>query len=257
MTGWLLTVRHLPDMNLELELFGTGLAAALLGALLLAMLYLALEPFARRAWPQILISWNRLLAGRFRDPLVGRDLLVGCLLGVFHMLVWPLSWDLHRLLGYPPPRPISAMEGLNGVRAVAASIVGSLGAVGNVVITLFLLVLFRMLFRKRWAATAIVVVIVGAQEILATSRAFTPGILPVMIGAIAVVVVLVRFGVLAAFSGVVVFYLLAGVAWPSSLSVWYAQPALAALAVVTAIAIFGFRCALGGRPAFGQAWDQE
>jgi hypothetical protein len=36
----------------------------------------------RRFWPQTTIIWSLLPAGRFRDPLVGRDLLLGCILGV-------------------------------------------------------------------------------------------------------------------------------------------------------------------------------
>ena len=35
----------------------------------------------RRRWPQTLISWTRVLAGRLRDPLVGRDVLVGAACG--------------------------------------------------------------------------------------------------------------------------------------------------------------------------------
>src|SRR5262249_43869819 len=35
--------------------------------------YLGLEPYVRRRWPTMLISWSRALAGNFRDPLVGRD----------------------------------------------------------------------------------------------------------------------------------------------------------------------------------------
>ena len=42
---------------------------------------MAVEPFARRTWPKLLISWQRLLNGRFRDPLVGRDVLLGGLVG--------------------------------------------------------------------------------------------------------------------------------------------------------------------------------
>ena len=47
------------------------------------VLYVALEPHVRRRWPSSLISWGRLLAGQMRDPVVGRDLLVGILAGVF------------------------------------------------------------------------------------------------------------------------------------------------------------------------------
>jgi len=33
------------------------------------LFYIALEPYVRRLWPKTLVSWHRLLAGRFR----GRD----------------------------------------------------------------------------------------------------------------------------------------------------------------------------------------
>ena len=39
-------------------------------------MYLAIEPWTRRLWPHVMITWARLLAGRWRDPVVGRDLLV-------------------------------------------------------------------------------------------------------------------------------------------------------------------------------------
>src|SRR5262249_5649643 len=33
------------------------------------LLYMALEPYARRRWPHVLIAWKRLLAGAVQDPL--------------------------------------------------------------------------------------------------------------------------------------------------------------------------------------------
>src|SRR5260370_20749773 len=51
------------------------------------LLYLALEPWVRRRWPQTIISWSRLLSGQMRDPLVGRDILFGAILGVTWILV--------------------------------------------------------------------------------------------------------------------------------------------------------------------------
>src|SRR6185369_12433219 len=46
------------------------------------IVYLALEPFVRKRWPGRIVSWARLLAGDFRDPLVGRDILIGSVFGV-------------------------------------------------------------------------------------------------------------------------------------------------------------------------------
>src|SRR6202035_3195228 len=54
------------------------------------ILYLALEPWVRRRWPQTIISWSRLLSGQFRDPLVGRDILFGVMLGVVWILIFQL-----------------------------------------------------------------------------------------------------------------------------------------------------------------------
>ena len=57
---------------------------SLLGAVTIGLIYLALEPYVRRRWPSLIISWNRLLVGDWRDPLVGRDILVGGMLGLGH-----------------------------------------------------------------------------------------------------------------------------------------------------------------------------
>jgi hypothetical protein len=39
------------------------------------------EPYARQSWPKLMVSWQRLLNGRLRDPLVGRDVLLGIVAG--------------------------------------------------------------------------------------------------------------------------------------------------------------------------------
>ena len=55
--------------------------------------YIALEPFIRKRLPARIISWNRLMANDLRDPLIGRDVLLGLLLGLVSSLVSRL-WDL-------------------------------------------------------------------------------------------------------------------------------------------------------------------
>ena len=54
-----------------------------------------------------MISWNRLLAGRFRDPMVGRDLLIGGLFGVFLTLMLQLGVVLPPFFGRPSPMPLA------------------------------------------------------------------------------------------------------------------------------------------------------
>ena len=67
---WPLVLQH----NVAMEVF----AAACIW-----LFYIAVEPYVRRLWPHTLISWTRLVAGQFRDPLVGRHVLLGAL-GVRH-----------------------------------------------------------------------------------------------------------------------------------------------------------------------------
>ena len=57
--------------------------------------YLAAEPLVRRWWPELLISWTKLLYGRWRDPSVGWHLLVGTVLGTVMMFFVALFqvWD--------------------------------------------------------------------------------------------------------------------------------------------------------------------
>ena len=66
------------------------------------VLYLALEPYVRRYWPQAIISWTRVLGGRWRDPLVGRDVLYGVILGVLFCDLYGLRYHLEARLGAPP-----------------------------------------------------------------------------------------------------------------------------------------------------------
>ena len=58
------------------------------------VVYMAVEPLARRHWPQLLVSWTRLIAGRYGDPLVGRDLLIGTFLGCASACLVHTSYSL-------------------------------------------------------------------------------------------------------------------------------------------------------------------
>jgi serine/threonine-protein kinase len=68
----LLVMAHVADTR-ELLLLGVALTWPAFCAVAVWTLYLALEPYIRRAWPSALISWNRVLEGRFRDVHVARD----------------------------------------------------------------------------------------------------------------------------------------------------------------------------------------
>src|SRR5262249_27853194 len=60
----------------EIGYFIMGLSFAAFAAGLVWLLYVAIEPYVRRNWPDALISLTRVQSGRFRDPLVASHVLV-------------------------------------------------------------------------------------------------------------------------------------------------------------------------------------
>ena len=93
----LLAYPHLPELGI-LAIY--SFAVGVFWATFTASCYLALEPFVRRRHPAWLVSWNRLLEARWRDPLVGRDVMIGTLGGVVMSLIgetvgmfgkWPIG----------------------------------------------------------------------------------------------------------------------------------------------------------------------
>lgn len=85
---WMFAVQHVPDFSREVLLFGRFLIPNLIGNVIFSwLMYLALEPYVRRYWPQVLISWTRVVQGQFRDRLVGRELLIGSLAGVMFAVI--------------------------------------------------------------------------------------------------------------------------------------------------------------------------
>jgi hypothetical protein len=94
MVAWLCGASHVPTPH-EFGSFLMDLSSALSAAFNAWIFYVALEPYVRRRWPQIMITWSRLLAGGIRDALVGGHLLIGAALGV-GLGIWSFVVSLHR-----------------------------------------------------------------------------------------------------------------------------------------------------------------
>jgi serine/threonine-protein kinase len=80
---WAVTARHVAIIGAEVYGgFAWAVGRGVVGGALAGVGYLALEPGVRRRWPWRLVAWSRLLDGQWRNPLVGRDLLIGAAAGV-------------------------------------------------------------------------------------------------------------------------------------------------------------------------------
>jgi serine/threonine-protein kinase len=80
LASWACYVHPAPTRDM-LALFANGAADLLATSLILWLVYLAIEPVIRSRFPHSIITWNRLVAGRWSDPQVAGDVLIGAALG--------------------------------------------------------------------------------------------------------------------------------------------------------------------------------
>jgi hypothetical protein len=244
---------HVPNYG-ELALFIMFLALGLFDSCFIWVLYIALEPYVRRRWPATLVSWNRLLLGGFRDPLVGRDALIGCLLAAFSVALGRLGWFVPSWLGHAPPQPYSGPQWqFLGARATISDLSLALGPQLFIPLAiLFVLFLLRALLRKEWAAAVAFVLLFTVLE--AAGNQFDPVVLVVSLIFWALAVfLLIRFGLLAFVVSGFFNNLVFGFPLTTQGSVWYAGISLAGILLMAAMAFYGFYTSLGGRPVFGGA----
>src|SRR5205823_13767396 len=103
--AWAIAAHHFTDVGTELSAFSKLFSTFLFSAALLWVFYVALEPYVRRFWPDGILGWTRLLSGYVRDPRVGRDVLIGCAVGVGLTVVEALYNYLPPFFGYPSAMP--------------------------------------------------------------------------------------------------------------------------------------------------------
>jgi len=247
--AWFFGTHHVPNF-LEFGLFTQFLAWGLAWACFIWVLYIALEPYVRRRWPSTLISWSRLLAGSFRDPLVGRDILIGCCLAPFPIAVGRLLWFVPSWLGYPPPQPVSGPDWqFLGARTIIADVALTLIQAPFVWLSgLFILFLFRALLRNQWAAAVAWVLLFTLIGRIGNHPIAWVGTLIFFSLA---VFVLIRFGLLALAVNLVVVSIVQTFPLTTQGSAWYAGISLTGVLLIAALALYGFYTSLGGRPIFG------
>ena len=267
----------------DLQVLNRG--PALIGAVaaLVWVLYIALEPHLRRIWPETMIGWSRLLAGNVRDPLVGRDVLVGVLIATANGLILALHTGIREWMGQPVQFPIGAysnpfdgMEAssdlLMGGRYALSRIIGSVMSIPVWAVTMLmfftLLVLVVLLRRRSLAMLATVLIQTGVHIVthggwlLAYPPAdhFPPAPIDVVLFAAVqtgVVFMAVRFGVLTMLVASFVSLLLTLVPITFDSSVPYASSSRLVVITVIALAAYGWNTALAGRPMFGSAFRAD
>ncbi len=241
---WLFRAHLVATMSLTMPFFLAVSTGLFLSGLVL-VLYLALEPYVRKHWPQGIISWSRLLMGQFRDPLVGRDLLYGVLLG----LTWTLLYELRQVvtarLGDSPA--LFSTDFLMGMRpALSAWLMHIPLSIQSTLVFFFVFLVFRIVLRKEWIAALAFVALFTTMKTIGSDFPKAEAALQVLIYATAVIVV-VRFGLVALAAGMFSADVLLNVALTADSSNWYATNGILVVLSVLALASFAFYTALGGR----------
>jgi serine/threonine-protein kinase len=253
--AWVFIANHVAG-GLEVPNFLIGCAQAVAKAAFFWLCYLAIEPHVRRLWPQLLISWSRLMNGQWRDPLVGQNLLLGVLVGtvpsaVYHLEVLAPAW-----LGLAPRSFfVSDVLTLGGpFDALGYLLVLLIQRLTDALFLLTTLFLCRLVLRRRFLALCAFVLLwtvvdtpfQGAHPILGW---FSEAIFFSL-----VLWVYLRLGFLASIVMMLTQWALGGaVPLTTNFSVWYAGNGLAVAAFLLALAAFGFYTSQAGRPIFSSA----
>jgi hypothetical protein len=255
---WVLASHHVPDISQEMNSFARNFGNTLVAAALLWVMYVALEPYVRRFWPDGILGWSRLLSGYVRDPRVGRDVLIGCVFAVVMTLPDLAYVLLPARLGYPPaiPRYQDGVSTLSGFSELALKVFDN--AVGGVFVAMFAafgFVLLRLIFRRPALAIVAWVVVLSmfqASQVLTSGTAvwIAAAFQACMIALLTIMIV--RYGLLVTAVAFAVGSLLEDTPLTLSLSHWTATTSNLALATALAVACFGFYAARAGQPLFGK-----
>jgi len=252
--GWLFSAHHV-GTPAEVSLILANVAGGLLNGAIVCVIYLAIEPYFRRIWPRWLVSWVRLFDGRLRDPLVGRDVLVGLILGVVYVLLSDLyqlmatSWLELRTTGVLGSLSVVSLGGLRHGLGTIAMVPNNV--INLVMIVVMMLLLLRIVLRRNWLAYVGWVLLLCVllfnpfTSLLYLDLALVMAL--ILVGFFA----LVRFGLLTLLVGNAVRIILESVTMTTELSAWYAGGMLIALSVMAVIAIYAVRTSLGGKSLLG------
>jgi serine/threonine-protein kinase len=254
----LINAHHVASTD-ETDLLAQAMSSAAFTFGLFWVIYLALEPWVRRYWPQTMITWSRLLAGRWRDPLVGRDVLFGIICGVLYGLLIQGAAGLSVSLGNPPFSEFN-IGNLIGVRMAAGNMARMLASALTGGLQLFLMFfLARIILRKQWLAAVVFVALIVTNQLLPNLNAQAPltmlvtrGTLYTLIYGI-LVLIMMRLGFFAFIVTLFTVNSLVGLFLSTDFASWQGQSSLLVVGVLTTLAVWGFNTSLAGQPLFAKA----
>jgi hypothetical protein len=251
---WLIQGRHFADLNLEMQRFFSG--QPLWAAGILWLLYVAVEPYVRRFWPRTVVSWSRLMARQWRDPLVGRDILLGIGLGLLIHTLDLSHGVLLMKLGYSlPPRTPDDLSPLLGTHIMIARVLnGIFNAILNALFAVFGMVLLKILVQRERIAAAVAIAL---MTFTSSQGAFEvgPPVLNLALNLVLITIIVLtiqRLGLLATMFLFLVNFTISGAILTLDSTKWFFVDSVLLLLIPVSLALFGFYASRGGEPIFGR-----
>jgi serine/threonine-protein kinase len=237
--GWLLANQHTGVPRQDLSRFFGAIGRAMFDGGLLWLTYLGLEPYIRRFSPDSLIGWTRLLSGRWRDPQVASDVLVGVCAGLAMTLLYAAHNLIPPLFDRPEPMPLGPGNSfvLLGARFVIGSVLSQVGgAVSAGMLGVCGVIAILLLVKRKWLAQIIASSIFVWVVIQGMFPAGTP-VLDLIIGLGIIGIwtgVILHAGLLSTVAALATHFMLLRAPITTELSSWRGTPGLTYVLVVLA-----------------------
>ena len=238
MLFWAFAAHHTRLFVAEFASFSLAFAKSLMYAAEVWIGYLAVEPYIRRRRPKTIIGWKRLLEGRWTDPIVARDMLLGAGFGV----VMVLFEELRRAVPGAAPFTIAVPALSSQLSWLELLFYFQTRAVFYSLFGLFLLLLLRAILRKTLIASAVWVIALAVLLAQAEQKPLDY-ILGAALGLI-LLLVLNRYGLLTCAVAFFWYLFLTSLPLTTDVHRWYISTTIAVVALFATSLVVSLRSAL-------------
>jgi serine/threonine-protein kinase len=249
------TIGWVVEVGLSFSDYGLYAFAMFVGqwsvwAAIFGMIYLALEPTVRRRWPWRLVASGRLLDGRLRDPLVGRDLLVGLAAGTV-ISVLPRLVSIAAGWFGPPPIPLTIAVGPQmtsrfGPPVDWGVIIRFAGfSISGAMFTFMVAFVLHLILRKQWLYWPAYVLLLTVQY--SGIEPSPERVAQALVTALILAVVVGRFGLLATMAALFTWIVWSLAPLTTDLSAWYARQGVSVAMMFIGLAVYGFVVSVGAK----------
>ena len=226
--------------------------AAFVG-ILFGTMYMAFEPHVRKRWPEMLVGWTRLFAGKFGDPMVGRHVLYGLAGGAMGTVLTGVSNLAEKTLRLDPS--VGDLQALTGLRFPIATFTSLFpNTIGSATMMLFLLLGLRVLLRNQWLALLATAGLFSAMSSMNAAIPWFAFSIAMLLNGL-ILIYLLRFGYLA--TVIVMAYFTLSSHFPPDLNwgSWYAPAGTLSILVLAGLTVYGFRVSTAGQKVLTDELD--